>query len=295
MKRIFLFIIFVFYYSSSYSQTIKASLGIGSQANRIKLYLKPSGTKTLAYFSTLQFNVGIDTSIKPKPTISVTSTTFSGVNWVVTESIEGGYYNYQITTSTSPLQVNTTANIEFEVMELMISNGPSSLNKVSLVTLPDGGKSAFGNGLFLSTGYFSSIGSLLYYTRTGVTTSNKNSYDATGVMMGVDTSYATLNGIAFAKPSENIIVKSTMEDNFSDFSKNIFVYPNPSKDVFYVQCARKDQIDIRVIDLNGRTAYRAKGIPGQKLKFGEQLMSGIYFVEISHGNEVKTVKALKIN
>ena len=176
---------------------MQASLGAGSQANRIKIFVRPAATQTPATISTLQFNLGVSTSIIPKPTLTVVSTTFAGVTWGITQATEGGFYNFQLITATSPLQRNTVANTEFEVMEVQFSGGPLGLNNVALVTLADGGLGASnGNSLFLCTGTLASAGTNLYYTKTGVTVNNQNSYDASGATSGVATSTATIGNVS---------------------------------------------------------------------------------------------------
>ncbi len=196
MKRLITLLFCGFFFQTGFSQLIQASLGQGTDSNRVKIYLKPSVGQAPANISTLQFNIGIDTSVSPKPTMTIVSTTMAGVNWSVTESTEGGYNNYQITTASSPLQPTTVANTEFEVMEVMFSNGPVTAKNVSLITLPDGGiGTSSGNSIFLCTGSYTSDGSSLYYTRPGVSVVNTFSYDASGTLSGVATSSATISGI----------------------------------------------------------------------------------------------------
>lgn len=196
MKKILLLPIYTALCHCCFSQLIQASLGPGTDSTRVKIYLKPSATQTPANISTLQFNIGIDTAIKPTPVMTVVSSALAGVTWTITEAAEGGYNNYQLTTATSPVQPNTVANTEFQVMELMFSNGPVTSQNVSLITLPDGGTGAsLGNSIFLCTGSFTSDGENLYYARPGVSVNNNFSYDETGAIPGLLTSSATISGI----------------------------------------------------------------------------------------------------
>ena len=50
----------------------------------------------------------------------------------------------------------------------------------------------------------------------------------------------------------------------------------------------------RVLDINGRTVYQQKGSAEQSFKFGAALISGMYLVEVRQGDEMQTVKAVKI-
>ncbi len=76
----------------------------------------------------------------------------------------------------------------------------------------------------------------------------------------------------------------------------VSIFPNPTGNVFNVQvkAPKHESINIRVLDVNGKTAYAAKGMPGQVFHFGEQLKAGTYLVEVRQGEEVKTVKAVKV-
>ena len=204
---------------------MQASIGAGSQPNRVKIYVKPAATQTPANISTLQFNIGISTTITPKPTMTVVSTTFTGVIWNISQATEGGYYNYQLTTATAPLQPNTTANTEFEVMEVQFSGGPLGVNNVALVTLADGGLGAsVGNSLFLCTGSLASVGTNLYYSRTGTTVVNQNSYDASGATSGVATSTASVANIRLpltwvdfsAQKNNNSALLKWQVENYND-------------------------------------------------------------------------------
>ena len=82
----------------------------------------------------------------------------------------------------------------------------------------------------------------------------------------------------------------------SPSSLEVSIAPNPTGNVFNVQvkAPKKESISLRVLDVNGKTAFAAKGMPGQIFHFGEQLKAGTYMVEVRQGEEVKTVKAVKV-
>ena len=98
MKKIFAIILTIFLYTQSFWQLIQASVSIGSQPNRIKIWLKSDVTQTPSTLSTLQFNVGVDaTGLVTPPTITIISSSIAGAIWSQNPSIsEGGYYNYNI-------------------------------------------------------------------------------------------------------------------------------------------------------------------------------------------------------
>ena len=196
MKKIYSFLFVLAILNQSNAQTLKASIGAGTQSNRIKIYLMPDVTQT-STISTLQFNVGVNaTGITTAPALTIVTQAFSGVTWQIASSYnEGGYYNYNIFTSSSPLTPSFTMNTEFEAMELEFSNGVPATGTVGLVTLPDGGATT-ANALFLCTGSITSNGlGNLYYMRTGVTVDNQNSYDPNFVLPGSATSIATIPSV----------------------------------------------------------------------------------------------------
>ena len=85
-------------------------------------------------------------------------------------------------------------------------------------------------------------------------------------------------------------------ENSQSPTLQISIYPNPSGNVFNVKvkAPKEKSIMLRVFDVNGRTAYTTKGMPGQIFHFGEQLRLGTYLVEVKQGNEVNTIKVVKI-
>jgi hypothetical protein len=170
-----------------HTQTIQASIGMGSTANRAKIYLKSSSTMT-SNNSTLEFNVGVLRSVSPKPTMTVISTVFPGVTWQVDTITEGDYYNYYITTATSPIQFPLVKDSIFEALEVEFSS-PILSSTVALVTFPDGGSNGF--LLFYATGSPLSDGSDLYFPMDGTTVDNKFSYTQ-GTRGGTDISTATI-------------------------------------------------------------------------------------------------------
>ncbi len=196
MKKIFLSIIVAAACSMGVNaQTVKASIGPGSQANRIKIYLLPDATQA-ASISTLQFNVGVvETGIATAPSLSVVSHGFGSATWQVSPAYnEGGYWHYNIFTASSPLTPSFTAATEFEAMEVEFTGGVPPTGTVGLVTLPDGGASA--NALFLCTGSIISNGlSNLYYARSGATVVNQDSYDPNFSTTGTATSFVTIPDI----------------------------------------------------------------------------------------------------
>ena len=78
------------------SQFVKASIGTGSQVNRAIIYMKPDQTQASASLSTLQFNVGVDTTgLLTPPVLTVVNSAFGATVWTVNPGYnEGGFWNY---------------------------------------------------------------------------------------------------------------------------------------------------------------------------------------------------------
>ncbi len=87
--------------------------------------------------------------------------------------------------------------------------------------------------------------------------------------------------------------KTTIEAGSTALS--VSISPNPSSHVFKLTplTAKAEAVQLKVIDVNGRVVYTAKGSPTQTFSFGEALTVGIYMIEVRQGNEVKTYKVVK--
>jgi Secretion system C-terminal sorting domain len=180
MKRIIITaILFLGILQISYAQpTVKASIGIGSTANSMRIYLRPTISSAAAVFSTLQFNVALPNTISPAPTLTLVNQAFSGVTWIIDPAYdEDGRWNYNIYTASSPT-LAVTANTEFSAMELAFTGGPGGTfaNAAHITCLPDGGLVS-GNAYFFCSGTLNSSGQDLFYARDGdVVFSNGDSY-----------------------------------------------------------------------------------------------------------------------
>ena len=77
---------------------------------------------------------------------------------------------------------------------------------------------------------------------------------------------------------------------------NIQVYPNPTQAEFQLQLNSRssEKIQVRVLDLAGRQYFIAQNKPGSSIRFGKDLKAGLYIVEITEGNQKRTVKVVKL-
>jgi Secretion system C-terminal sorting domain len=204
MKKYIFSIAMMLAFKAGFSQTMTASIGIGTTPNSIKIYLKPSATIPAANISTLQFNVGLPSTIVPAPSLSIVTNNIAGVSsWIIDPPyVENGYWNYNIQTASAGYNIACTANTEFQAMELSFSGGPSGTyaNTAHLVTLPDGGALGTSSALFLCTGLqINSNGQALYHAHdANVIVANGDSYFQTihnsvvNGPLGTFTSYAKL-------------------------------------------------------------------------------------------------------
>ena len=74
------------------------------------------------------------------------------------------------------------------------------------------------------------------------------------------------------------------------------VFPNPSTTSFKLQVmtTAKEQIQVRVMDIMGRTFKVLNMMPGEVLNFGSELRTGTYMVEIIQGKNRTTQQVIKL-
>jgi Secretion system C-terminal sorting domain len=206
MKKYLLSLIALIYLAQGNAQTVQASIGAGSVANSVRVYIRPDVTNPAVSVSTMQFNIAIPASAAPVPTLSVTTNNIAGVTWIVeTPYTEGGYIHYNIYNNQSSYTINCSSGIDIQVMEVTFLGGNNApvANTAHLVTLPDGGLlGPFpGTALFYFTsavgGVLNSNGQSLYYARDGnVVFANGDTYRPVPpggiVQRGTFTSFARL-------------------------------------------------------------------------------------------------------
>jgi hypothetical protein len=87
-------------------------------------------------------------------------------------------------------------------------------------------------------------------------------------------------------------IAQTLDDKLK-----VKIMPNPSVRgipfSLIVKGKANEAIEIRVLNMVGQTVYTAKGLANETYKFGSELRSGVYFVEILHGKDVQTLKIIK--
>jgi hypothetical protein len=76
---------------------------------------------------------------------------------------------------------------------------------------------------------------------------------------------------------------------------NIKVFPNPTTNEFHlnVNTTITNQITVRILDIHGRMMKFIKMMPEETIKFGNDLRSGSYIVEVLQGNKKITQRVIK--
>jgi hypothetical protein len=74
------------------------------------------------------------------------------------------------------------------------------------------------------------------------------------------------------------------------------VFPNPSQADFSIQVftAGKEQVRVSVMDIAGRKISTCQLAPYQTMSIGSGLKAGTYFIETRQGNQVKTIRVIKL-
>jgi hypothetical protein len=93
--------------------------------------------------------------------------------------------------------------------------------------------------------------------------------------------------------ANNNSIEETQIDNSNAIRATTF--PNPSNTDFTLTLGStsKQPVEIKVIDLYGRSVYHTKGTAGQSYRFGHAFSAGVYVVQIIQGSKIMTVKVVK--
>ncbi len=98
------------------------------------------------------------------------------------------------------------------------------------------------------------------------------------------------------QPKYTVTKAATKPDNnvaIDDFT--VQAYPNPSSSEFTLALKGNadDKVSIIVTDLFGRKVYAAEGTGLKQYKFGNNLVAGIYVVQVAQGNNIQSLKIVK--
>lgn len=88
--------------------------------------------------------------------------------------------------------------------------------------------------------------------------------------------------------------QTKIEKNNLAQSGNAFVWPNPSGSYFNLRpTATNGNVEIRVMDAQGKLVFSANGSANKIYRFGDGLIPGLYFVEVVQNGTHSTMKVLK--
>lgn len=117
-----------------------------------------------------------------------------------------------------------------------------------------------------------------------------------GYVKDSKTCVGTLMNIVVGPDCQNLTV--TNFTNKSNIAAEIFtvtVYPNPSSTAFTLILKDNDdsKVSIIVTDNYGRKVFVASGTKLQRYVFGNNLVAGIYQVQVTQGNQIQNLKVIK--
>jgi hypothetical protein len=97
-------------------------------------------------------------------------------------------------------------------------------------------------------------------------------------------------------PTVPIGVASKISNQLIGEDLKIVIAPNPSANDFElgVKSSNEENLTIRIIDQNGRLIKQLDAAPQAPIRFGNELNSGSYFIEVTQGTIRKIVRAQKL-
>lgn len=94
-----------------------------------------------------------------------------------------------------------------------------------------------------------------------------------------------------------VSVASASTSGGKSLSYNLYttVLPNPSSTEFtlLIKSDRQETVEIRVLDMYGKTVHSAKGSVNDAYHFGSRFTAGLYIVQILQNDKIKTIKIIK--
>ena len=125
---------------------------------------------------------------------------------------------------------------------------------------------------------------------------NTSAREATVTMTATDASGNMSSAqtiVSFSDSTNNCDVLST--NTFESLQNNVFIYPNPAKDLFRISWSDTALSKLEIYDVNGRFIKRETlaGTEGNKQISIHDLSSGVYFLKISNNNKTIIKKFIK--
>ncbi len=204
------------------------------------------------------------------------------VSWDKTAKISNTYYYtvYDATGLTSTSIINLT---QPELLQAFSSAAPIS-SAGGFTTI--GVNATGGTAPYIGTGYFYVNAGTYTYTVTdanGCTASTTYTAGQAGARIASSPTSTTLN----SQLSPTVSSTSTL---------SVTTFPNPTTSEFglMVQGGSNEPLEITVSSSDGKVLLKRKGASNQTYHFGNDFLSGMYFIQVIQGKIAKTVKAIKI-
>ena len=136
------------------------------------------------------------------------------------------------------------------------------------------------------------------FIRKAGQTSFEVSYETSGIKKQAVPS-SDLYRVQLPKPVIDSMASTAMRSTVPAKSLNnlkISSYPNPSTSSFalFVQGGSSERIEVTATDASGRSVYQATGFSNKYYRFGDELLPGMYIVRVVQGNNVQTLKLMKL-
>jgi len=125
-------------------------------------------------------------------------------------------------------------------------------------------------------------------SNTVITTETSNTFTPTS-----NGNYAVLiPGSNCADTSDCVLIDfiGLNDINDGDFK----LYPNPTNDIFYIQSNTESQLDVSIINLQGKIVYHKNVIPNSPIDVS-LFSQGVYFIQIKTNSSYKTIKLIVEN
>jgi hypothetical protein len=75
----------------------------------------------------------------------------------------------------------------------------------------------------------------------------------------------------------------------------VTAWPNPTEYYFNlrVKSPNKETVEIRMYDMTGKLVQQNRGAGDKTYRFGDQVVSGMYIIEVRQAGQVATIKVVK--
>jgi hypothetical protein len=280
------------------------NVGTGTKTLRVKdakscvksatVVISPLAATATAGTTSVCYNAKTTITVKPKNGIPPYQYSIDGgttyqdtVKFVVT----AGSYTITVKDTAGCTTLTNAVNITQPSQPLSVSETHTN---VSCHGNNDGSITATGNGGYfpyqfnLNTGSYSQLNTFSNLTAASYMLHVKDDKGCTAAKTVVITQPATPCLLATATPVESS-VKTALK-------LSLKAYPNPSPVNFTLVLSGGDEkapVEVRVMDVNGKAVYLAKGTVHTLFSFGQTFTGGVYVAEVLNGNNIETIKLIK--